>query len=103
MEKKSKSVRKMELVILRKTGCFGIQNVHKVSNHSDDKESNSYLYSKKNSSKKVSVLKTELVVPKTDHKEIPISYERLYSEKYSIDNRGHNSLMISGLLMLSCK
>ena len=48
-----------------------------------------------------SVRKTELVVPTTDHKEIPKSYEWLYSERYSIDNRGHTSLMIRGLLMLS--
>ena len=102
MEEKNKSVRKMEIALQRKAGCFGIQHIHKVSNESDHKEthkSNSHLYLEENSS----VLKTELVVPKTDHKEIPKSYEWLYSEKYSIDNRGHNSLMISGLLMLSCK
>ena len=38
MEENSKSVRKMELVVPRKTGCFGIQHVHKVSNQSDHKE-----------------------------------------------------------------
>ena len=70
MEKNSKSVRKMELVVPRKTGCFGIQHVHKVSSQSD-------------------------------HKEVPESGEWLYSEEYSVDNRGHNSVMISGLLMLS--
>ena len=51
--------------------------------------------------KSKSVLKTELVVPKNDHKEIPESDEWLYSERHSIDNRGHTSLMISGLLKLS--
>ena len=74
----------MKVVVPRKTGCFGIKNVYKVSNESDHKEtqkSNSHLYSEENSSKKVSVLKTELVVPKTDHKEIPKSYE-WYIQKY---------------------
>ena len=69
MEGVSKSFRKMELVILRKTGCFGIQNVHNISNQSD-------------------------------HKEKQECYKYLYSEENSED-RGHNSLMISGLLMLS--
>ena len=46
--------------------------------------------------------KMELVVSrKTDHKEMPQSDEWLYSEKCSVDNRGHTSLIISGLLMLS--
>ena len=49
-----------------------------------------------------SVRKMELIVSrKTDHKEMPQSDEWLYSEKYSFDNTGHTSLMISGLLMLS--
>ena len=44
-----------------------------------------------------SVQKTELVLPKTDDKEIPESDAWLYSEKYSIDNNDHTSRMISGL------
>ena len=59
----------MELVILRKTGCFGIQHVRNVSYQSD-------------------------------HKEKQECYQYLYSEEISED-RGHNSLMISGLLILS--
>ena len=69
MEEDNKSIQKMELVILRKTGCFGIQHVHKVSNQ-------------------------------LDHREKQECYRYLYSEDISED-RGHNSLMISGLLMLS--
>ena len=44
----------------------------------------------------------ELVVAKKNyHKETQQCDEWLYSEKYSIDNRGHTSLMISGLLTSS--
>ena len=58
MEEKNKSLQNMEIALQRKAGCFGIQHVHKVSDQSDHKEtqkSNSNLYSKENSSKKVSV------------------------------------------------
>ena len=37
----------------------------------------------------------------SDQKEVPKCDEWLYSEKYSADNTGHNSVMISGLLMFS--
>ena len=48
MEEDSKSVRKTELVVLRKTGCFGIQYVREISNQSNHKEKQEcykYLYS----------------------------------------------------------
>ena len=41
------------------------------------------------------------VFNQSDHKEVSESDEWLYSEEYSVDNRCHNSVMISGLLMLS--
>ena len=69
MVEDNKSIQKMELVVLRKTGCFGIQHVRKISNQSD-------------------------------HKEKQECYKYLYSEEYSKD-KGHISLMISGLLILS--
>lgn len=34
----------------------------------------------------------------SDNKEVSESDEWLYSEEYSVDNRGHKSVMISGLL-----
>ena len=38
MVEDNKSIQKMELVVLRKTGCFGIQYVREISNQSDHKE-----------------------------------------------------------------
>ena len=66
MEEDNKSARKMKLVVPRKTGCFGMKHVRKVSNQSA-------------------------------HKETQESYKYLCTEEYSVD-RGHKSLMISGLL-----